>query len=102
MTPSNVFSFKAAIFNGNLVLFKPLHHSQQDYWGDLYHFIKSTQSCEVEIWLAVGSQVDKIVDYRDSYRKALHVLNVMQNTGFEKHYGSFEELGSYSLLHTLT
>lgn len=92
----------SAIFKGKLVLFKPLEQGQTDYWGNLYTFVKSTQNCDIEIWLAVGSKVDKIVDYRDSYRKALHVLNVMQNTGFEKHYGSFEELGSYSLLHTLT
>lgn len=93
----------SAIFKGKLLLFKSQESlSDNGYWEKLYDYLQAHQSEQVNLWLAVGSSVKQIVDYRDSYKKAQHVLNVMQNTAYGKQVASFSELGSYSLLNTLT
>ncbi|GAB6711314.1 hypothetical protein BOVMAS05_12190 [Streptococcus uberis] len=93
----------SAIFKGKLLLFKPQESlSDNNYWEKLYDYLQKHQPEQVNLWLAVGSSVKHIVDYRDSYKKAQHVLNVMQNTAYGKQVASFSELGSYSLLNTLT
>lgn len=91
-----------AIYKGRIVLLKARQGEEPGiYWQKLFKTIRKAVNPQIGLWIGIGGQVLELKDYRDRYDKAKHVLNVIQRTGHEPNFASYDELGSYVILNEL-
>lgn len=95
-----------ATFNQHYLFIVPVEEGKnyKQFWEDFYKRImkaatKSMIKCAIH--LGVGSKVESMEKYSNSFEQSLQVLNVVKSRFKSKGYSLFEEIGSYTILHDL-
>ena len=93
-------------FNQHHLFVVPVEEGRnyKQFWADFYKKIliaaaKSMIKCDIH--LGVGSKVESMEEYSNSFEQSLQVLNVVKSRFKSKGYSLFEEIGSYTILHDL-
>ncbi|WP_375200573.1 helix-turn-helix domain-containing protein [Lysinibacillus sp. RS11] len=78
--------------------------NRKQFWADFYKRVRKAVSksmIKCEVYLGIGSKVENMNEYFNSYEQSLQVLNVVKSRFKSKGYSLFEEIGSYTILHDL-
>ncbi len=108
---SSLSSFEQTILTGyhdeKHVLIVPTQMKSkrsEKFWQTLYHKIRQWVSetfVQCEVYMGVGGKTTEMHDYYVSYQQAIQALNIVNSRLRQKGFSSFEELGSYTILHHL-
>lgn len=95
-----------APFNEEFLFLVPIKEAKnkERFWREFCLSVKratSSSPVKCEVYLGIGSKVESLVQYYNSYEQSYQALNVVESRFKEKGYELFEELGSYTILHYL-
>ncbi|WP_285399858.1 helix-turn-helix domain-containing protein [Lysinibacillus sp. fls2-241-R2A-57] len=95
-----------ATFSEHFLFIVPIEDekNRKQFWMDFYKTVRKAVSksmIKCEVHLGIGSKVENMNEYFNSYEQSLQVLNVVKSRFKSKGYSLFEEIGSYTILHDL-